>query len=111
MARILKSWRGPDWAAARCLEASFADGTVTRTVLHLKAHHALIVIDELAAVYTADRDGLLPVPLFYGEVVEAKLGAENREWTILVKPVQLPSHLTTVQLLRTTLNPQRLAVN
>jgi cell shape-determining protein MreC len=62
------------------------------------------------AVYTADRDGLLPVPLYYGEVVEAELNPEDREWTVLVKPVELPSRLTTVQLLRTTINPERLAV-
>lgn len=62
------------------------------------------------AVYTADRDGLLPTPLYYGEVVEAELGVDDREWKVLVKPIQLPSPLTTVQVIRTTVNPERLAV-
>ncbi len=62
------------------------------------------------AVYTADRDGVRPTPLYYGQVVEATLGPDDREWTILVKPVPLPSHLTVVQVLRMAVNPERLAV-
>ena len=49
-------------------------------------------------------------PLYYGRVVEAKLGDDDREWTILVKPVPLPTQLTTVHVLRMAVNPQRLAV-
>ena len=62
------------------------------------------------AVYTADRDGILPTPLYYGQVVEAILGSDDREWTVFVKPAPLPSHLTRVQVLRTAVNPERLAV-
>ena len=62
------------------------------------------------AVYTAERDGILPTPLYYGQVVEAVLGPDDREWTVFVKPAPLPSHLTHVQILRTILNPERLAV-
>lgn len=62
------------------------------------------------AVYTADRDGIRSTPLYYGQVVEAKLEEpDGREWTILVKPASLPSHLTTVHVLRTAVNPDRLA--
>ena len=63
------------------------------------------------SVYTGERDGILPVPLYYGEVVEATLGPDDREWTVLVKPVPLPTALTKVQVLRTGLNPDRLAVS
>ena len=56
------------------------------------------------------RDGILPTPLYYGQVVEAVLGPDDREWTVFVKPAPLPSHLTHVQILRTILNPERLAV-
>lgn len=62
------------------------------------------------AVYTAERDGILPTPLYYGEVVEATLGQHDREWTVLVRPVPLPTSLTKVQVLRTTFNPDRMAV-
>ena len=62
------------------------------------------------AVYTAGRDGILPNPLYYGHVVEAVLGVDDREWTVSVKPASLPSHLTTVQVLRTAVNPERLVV-
>ncbi len=48
-ARIVRSWRGPGWAAARCTDDLYAKGTLARTVVHLKAQHALIVIDEIAA--------------------------------------------------------------
>jgi cell shape-determining protein MreC len=63
------------------------------------------------AVFTADRDGILPVPLYYGVVVEATLEADDREWTVLVKPVQMPSRLTSVDVVRTAVNPDRLASN
>ncbi len=60
------------------------------------------------AVYTADRDGSRPVPLYYGEVVEASLGIDDREWTVLVKPIEVPTPLTKVSILRMTVNPDRL---
>ena len=61
-------------------------------------------------VYTAERDGILPTPLYYGQVIEANLGPDDREWTVLVKPASLPTQLTTVHVLRLSLNPHRLAV-
>ena len=62
------------------------------------------------AVYTADRDGTQPTLLYYGEVVDATLGMDDREWTVLVKPAALPSQLTTVHVLRTAVNPDRMDV-
>ena len=62
------------------------------------------------AVFTADRDGVVPTPLYYGQVVDAVLGIDDREWTVHVKPASLPSHLTTVHVLRIAVNPERLAV-
>jgi colicin import membrane protein len=49
-ARIVRSWRGPGWAAARCTDDLYAKGTLARTVVHLKAQHALIAIDEIASL-------------------------------------------------------------
>ena len=60
-------------------------------------------------VYTADRDGLVSTPLYYGKVVEATLGPDDREWNVLVEPAPLPNRLTTVQVLRTAINSGRLA--
>jgi cell shape-determining protein MreC len=62
-------------------------------------------------VYTADRDGPLPTPLYYGKVVEATLDDSAREWRIVVKPVERPTDLTDVQVLRSALNPRRLLAN
>ena len=61
-------------------------------------------------VYTAERSGILPTPLYYGKVVEVSLGRDDREWTIYVQPAPLPSQLTLVQVLRTAINHERLAV-
>lgn len=61
------------------------------------------------AVYTATRQGPQSTPLYYGRVVEATLGPSDREWQVLVEPVPLPSDLATVQILRTTVNPDRLS--
>lgn len=60
-------------------------------------------------VYTADRDGFVTTPLYYGKVVEATLGSDDREWKVLVEPAPLPSRLTSVQVLRTSVNTERLA--
>ena len=48
-ARLVKSWRGPGWAAVKSIDETNSAGTVARVVIHLKAHHALIVADELTA--------------------------------------------------------------
>ena len=59
------------------------------------------------AVYTADRDGTQPIPLYYGKVIEARLETDDREWTVLVKPVDVPNPLTTVHVLRSAVNLER----
>jgi hypothetical protein len=46
-ARIVKSWRGPGWAAARSIDEINPAAAVTRVAIHLKAVHALIVVDAL----------------------------------------------------------------
>jgi hypothetical protein len=47
-ARLVKSWRGPGWAAAKSVDETNPAGSIARTVFHLKAQHALVVVDELA---------------------------------------------------------------
>ena len=60
-------------------------------------------------VYTAERDGLVTTPLYYGRVVEATLGPDDREWHVLVEPAPLPNRLNSVQVLRMNVNSERLA--
>jgi hypothetical protein len=48
-ARLVKSWRGPDWAAAKSIDEINPAASIKRVVVHLKAAHALIVVDELEA--------------------------------------------------------------
>ncbi len=48
-ALMVKSWRGPGWAAAKSFESNYDGASVGRTAVHLKAAHALIVVDELAS--------------------------------------------------------------
>jgi len=47
-ARIVKSWRGTNWAAAKGIE-SYSHAELARTVIHLKALHALLIVDEIAS--------------------------------------------------------------
>jgi hypothetical protein len=51
-ARIVKSWRGPGWAAAKCIDEINSTADLGRVVVHLKDVHALLVIDSLRS-----RDG------------------------------------------------------
>lgn len=61
------------------------------------------------SVYTATREGQSATPLYYGRVVEATLGPSDTEWQVLVEPVPIPNDLTTVQILRTSVNSDRLS--
>jgi len=61
------------------------------------------------AVYTTNRDGLQGTPLYYGRVIEATLGVDDKEWKVLVDPVPIPRDLDSVQVLRTAINTERLA--
>lgn len=47
-ARLVKSWRGDGWAAAKGIEDTYAQASVARVAIHLKALHALVVVDELS---------------------------------------------------------------
>ena len=60
-------------------------------------------------VYTANRDGTLPYPLYYGKVVRAHLPEGALKWQIDVRPAADLSTRTTVQILRIRLNPLRVA--
>lgn len=46
-ARMVKSWRGPGWAAAKSIDEINPAAVVTRVAIHLKAVHALLVVDAL----------------------------------------------------------------
>lgn len=58
-------------------------------------------------LFTADRDGVLPFPLYYGEVTEARLGSDDRHWKIRVKLAPRPDCLTQVDVLVPRANPER----
>jgi len=58
-------------------------------------------------VYTAERDGIVPTPFYYGQVREATLGPDDREWHILVDIAPRPDPLTVVEVLIPQLNPDR----
>ena len=61
------------------------------------------------SVYTPTRDGFPSTPLYYGRVVEATLGPNDSEWYVRVEPVPVPNDLKDVQILRTSINPDRLS--
>lgn len=70
-----------------------------------------IAINEPARVgdwvVFADRDGILPAPLFLGRVQQVEGEEGDRDWQINVEPIPVPTTLTTVQVLRMVLNPSR----
>jgi hypothetical protein len=47
--RIEASWEQPSWAAVQLVNEAFDPARLVRTVIHLKARQALIVVDEVAA--------------------------------------------------------------
>ena len=61
------------------------------------------------SVYTPTRDGFPSTPLYYGRVVEATLGPNDSEWNVRVEPVPVPNDLKDVQVLRTSINSDRLS--
>lgn len=58
-------------------------------------------------VFTGGRNASMPYPLFYGHVVAAELPPGADEWNIQVEPAVRPERITTVQVLRASLNPVR----
>lgn len=62
-------------------------------------------------VFTGGTDGVLPFPMYYGQVVRAELDAGSREWSIWVKPAASGERLETVVILRRAVNPQRMLAN
>lgn len=77
----------------------------------------LKIIDTTAAievgdhVYTGARDGTLPLPMYYGEVVAADLDPQTLEWDIRVRPAVAQLAGRTVTVLRHSINPLRQAAN
>lgn len=60
------------------------------------------------SVYSSDRDELFEAPLYYGEVIAAELGLEDRTWTVTVRPAASATSRSAVRVLRAALNPRRL---
>jgi len=61
------------------------------------------------AVYTAASEGLLPEPLLYGHVVRLRRPVGAAHWEIWMKPAVAPGDPKHVAVLRTVLNPLRVA--
>jgi cell shape-determining protein MreC len=60
-------------------------------------------------VYTAGREGMIRSPLLYGTVVRAEAAPRASHWEIWVQPAIEASRVERVAVLRTELNPQRVA--
>ncbi|HUQ69320.1 MAG TPA: rod shape-determining protein MreC [Planctomycetaceae bacterium] len=98
---VRDSENGPQWGATGLLRG---DGHACR--LDGVPGNESVRVGDL--VLTADRDAALGTALSYGTVVDAHLGLDDREWQIVVQPSPRPTTVTTVQVLRTVLNPARL---
>jgi len=105
-ARVLRKtdagwWRGPTGLLK-------GDGSELCLLDGIEASQPVEVGD---AVVTATEDGVLPVPMFYGKIVEARLRPGGTRWEIRVEPAMKNQRLETVHVLRTNLNPTRLLAN
>lgn len=95
--------QGPEFGARGLL-----DGTGKRLckLSGIDAHAQVCVGDE---VHATEGKGLFAEPLVYGRVVAAKVGPDGATWDIDVEPAANLDALTTVLVVRTELNPARLA--
>jgi cell shape-determining protein MreC len=77
----------------------------------------LKIIDTTASievgdhVYTGERDGTLPYPMYYGRVVSADLDPQTLAWNISVEPTVQHIEGRTVSILCRTINPLSQAAN
>ncbi len=55
-ARLVKSWRGEGWAAAKAVDGLNPLASIVRLAVHFKAAHALLVVDEIEALDGADHE-------------------------------------------------------
>jgi cell shape-determining protein MreC len=62
-------------------------------------------------VYTANTDGILLLPMYYGQDTRAELKPGATEWEIQIRPAPVPDRLTIVHVLRTAANPARVSAN
>lgn len=80
------------------------DGSTTCRLRDIPVTDSVEVGDE---VYTGGRDGRVRSLMYYGKIVEARLNDGSTAWEIRVKPAIDNTHLKTVNVLRTGLNPHR----
>jgi cell shape-determining protein MreC len=62
-------------------------------------------------VFTAETDGVVPFPMYYGKVVSVTGAADSPHWEIRVEPAANLSAVREVQVFRTRLNPLRVLAN
>jgi cell shape-determining protein MreC len=77
----------------------------------LKILDATAAIEVGDDVYTGERDGTLPFPMYYGKIVSAQLDPQSLTWDIRVEPAVQELEGRTVCVLRRTLNPLRTAAH
>ena len=63
------------------------------------------------AVCTVPDDGVLPLRMYYGRVIQVDLQPGSLHWEVKVEPAFKELRLRTVSVLRTKLNPARILAN
>ena len=84
------------------------DGKGRCRLLHIPATEPVSVGDE---VYTSSRLTGLPVPMYYGRVVDATLAEGASHWEVVVEPAETINDSRVVQVLRSVLNSVRTATD
>jgi len=113
--RLAGTWREKDWAAARLVNEAFQGATVSRTVVHLRPSHGLLVVDEFAGspdmlfeqfwhfapelqphgsplFFSAGKRGILSVAFDGGEITGPSKGGDGPiGWTAKAKRNVVPN--------------------
>lgn len=84
------------------------DGTATCLLEWIATTEPVEVGDP---VFTAETDGVVPFPMYYGKVIEVTGASDSPHWEIRVQPAADLAAVQEVQVFRTRLNPLRVLAN
>ncbi|HEY3968396.1 MAG TPA: rod shape-determining protein MreC [Planctomycetaceae bacterium] len=97
---------------SRGLLAFGAEGTLVADGSELcRLTHITDPVNVGDEVFTGGADGVLPTPMYYGQVVRAELEPGAQDWSVWVKPAAATVRLETILILRRAANPERILAN
>jgi cell shape-determining protein MreC len=88
------------------------EGTLTGDGSDLcRLMHIVDPVNTGDEVFTGGTDGSVPLPMYYGTVVSARLEPGAQEWSVQVKPAATAERMERVLILRRSFNHDRILAN